>query len=245
MENIDIKAMLDNAVHFGHRTQKWNPKMRHYIHGEKGGIHVFDLVQTKAKLIKMLEELKKVSSEGKSILFVSTKPQAVEMITNLAKTTGNPYVSYKWINGTLTNFSTIKKRVTYLKNLKEDASVSGFDRYTKKEAGKFRKEMTKLEQNLGGIAQMSKLPDVLFVIDAHRDRNAVLEARNKKIPVFGIADSNIDPNLLDHFVPANDDAMKSLAYILGFVKEAILEGKQGVNRQAVNSKPAGKEVAEK
>jgi small subunit ribosomal protein S2 len=239
MENVDIKSMLENAVHFGHRTQKWNPKMRRFLHTEKGGIHVFDLSKTRVKLLKMLEELKKLSSEGKTILFVSTKPQAIDMVTDLAKATGSPYVSYKWINGTLTNFSTIKKRVTYLKHLKEDAAASGFDRYTKKEAGKFRKEMIKLEQNLGGISQMNKMPDALFIVDAHRDKNAVLEAKTKRIPVFGIADSNVDPGLLTHFVPANDDAMKSLTFILGLVKEAILEGKKG-------GKPApevkGKEV---
>lgn len=235
MQNVDVKTLLDNAVHFGHRTQKWNPKMRSYIFGERGGIHIFDLAQTRKKLVSLLDHLKKAASEGKSILFVSTKPQTLEIITDLAQSTGNPYVSYRWINGTITNFSTIKKRVTHLHNLKSDAASGGFERYTKKEASKFRKDMTKLEQDLGGIANMTKLPDVLFVVDAHRDKNAIMEARKKKIPVYGLADTNVDPYLLDVFVPANDDAMKSLKLLLGLVKDAILEGKKGVAPKPVVS----------
>lgn len=226
MSQVTVETLLDHAVHFGHRIQKWNPKMKPYIFGDRGGIHIFDLDKTLEKLNSVLDYLRKAASEGKTILFVSTKPQTMELLADIGKTTGNPYCAYRWINGTITNFSTIRRRIEYFHNLKTDAASGGFERYTKKEASKFRKEIVDLEKNLGGIVDLKKLPDVVFVVDAHRDRNAVLEARKKKIPVIGFADTNADPDMLDMFFPANDDAMKSLTFILGLVKEAVLEGKK-------------------
>lgn len=226
MQKVDVKMLLDNAVHFGHRTQKWNPKMRKFIFGERGGIHVFDLEITLTKLAALLDYLKNVAADGKTILFVSTKPQTTQMVEELAVATGSLYACHRWINGTLTNYSTIKKRVLHLKDLKADAASGGLDRFTKQEAAKLRKEMVELEEDLGGIMNMTKMPDVLFVVDAHRDRNAVLEGKKKNIPVVGIADTNVDPDLFLHFVPGNDDAMKSVTLIMSLVKEAIMEGKK-------------------
>jgi small subunit ribosomal protein S2 len=225
MQKIDSKALLESAAHFGHRTQKWCPKMKPYIHGARAGIHLFDLEKTAHKLELLLSYLTEAAASGKSILFVSTKPQTNDLIPELARATGNPYVSHRWICGTITNFSTVRSRINYLNELKSDAEHGGFEKYTKKEASKFRKEMTKLQQSLGGIASMKKLPDIVFVVDAKRDENAVKEARVKKIPVIGIADSNADPDMLDLFVPANDDAMKSLTFILNHVQEALLKGR--------------------
>lgn len=222
---VDIKEMLEAAVHFGHKTQKWNPKMKKYIYSSKNGIHIFDLEKTKAALEKALDFIKKVSSSGKNVLFVSTKPQSSHLIVEAAEACNMPYVIHKWMGGLLTNFTTIKQRIRYLKNLKEQEKAGDFDKYTKKEASELRKTIEKLESALGGVRNLDALPDVVFIVDALRDRIAVNEASKMKIPVVGIVDSNSDPDGIDYPIPANDDAVKSLTYLIQKVKYGILEGK--------------------
>jgi small subunit ribosomal protein S2 len=218
---ISVEEMIQNAVHFGHRTKKWNPKMKTYIYGEVNGVHVFDLNKTKAHLEKMLDFVKKTVEDGKTILFVSTKPQTAQMVPKLADTHDFPYVTKKWFGGLLTNFDTMKERIRFFKNLKEQQATGEFSKYTKKEASKFEKEIEKLESALGGIQNLRRPPDVLFVVDGKRDLIAIKEARKLRIPVVGFCDTNADPDMYDYFVPANDDAMRSLGYLIGVVEETL------------------------
>lgn len=235
--NISVEEMIDNAVHFGHKTKKWNSHIRPYLYGAVNGVHLFDLEKTKVEFEKLLDYLQKVVSEGKTILFVSTKPQTAELVPNLAAIHDFPYVTQKWYGGLLTNFSTMKERIRYFKNLKEQQSTGEFEKYTKKEVVKFEKEIAKLENALGGIQNMRRLPDVLFVVDGKRDLIAIKEARKLNIPVVGFCDSNSDPDDYDLFVPANDDAMKSLQYLLGKVEEAF---KQATPKPAKENAPRPK-----
>lgn len=232
---VTIEEMIQNAVHFGHRTKKWNPKMKRYLYGEVGGVHIFDLKRTQEHLEKLLAYIKKTVEEGKTILFVSTKPQTAEMIPKIAGIHAFPYVTKKWMGGLLTNFDTIKERIRFFKNLKEQQETGEFAKYTKKEALKFEKQIESLGLALGGILTMRRVPDVLFVVDAKRDLIAIREARKLKIPVIGFCDSNADPELFTHFVPANDDAMKALTFLLGKVEE-VLKGAQQRPEQIQNPK---------
>ena len=226
MAQYELKDMLEAAVHFGHKTQKWNPKMRRYLYGERNGIHVFDLVKTQECLIKALDFLKNTAASGKTILLVSTKPQAMQLMVEAANETKMPYVVHKWMGGLLTNWSTMKLRIRYLRTLKEQEKSGGFDKYTKKEASELRKTIEKLESALGGVSSLERLPDVVFVADALRDKIAVKEANKVKIPVVAILDSNSDPDGIAYPIPGNDDAVKSLAYLISAMKDAILEGRK-------------------
>jgi small subunit ribosomal protein S2 len=225
MSQVELKEMLSAAVHFGHQTHKWNPKMKPYLYGVRDGIHIFNLQKTFDYLQKALAFLQKTVSEGKTILFVSTKQQATAIVESTAKKCGMPYVTHKWIGGLLTNFSTIKKRMKYFLDLVEEKESGGFDKYTKKEVSKLNKELEKLENVFGGLKNMKRIPDVLFVVDCVRDNIAIKEARKLKIPIVGIADSNANPDEIDYIIPGNDDAVKSLKYFLTKVEDAILNAK--------------------
>jgi small subunit ribosomal protein S2 len=221
MSDISLKEMVQHAVHFGHPTQKWNPKMKPYLYGKRNGIHIFDLRKTAENMVIALDFLSNASRANRKILFVGTKPQCHPILEALHKNTHMPVVTDKWIPGLLTNFKTIKKRIDYFKKLKEDDKTGGLEKFTKKEQVKLRKKIQDLSSSLSGVEDMQDLPDVLFVSDIVRDNLAVLEARRLRIPVVGIVDSNADPDLVDYIIPANDDAIKSLEYIFGFVSEAI------------------------
>ncbi|MBI4234762.1 30S ribosomal protein S2 [Candidatus Peregrinibacteria bacterium] len=221
MSNKDVQALFDHVVHIGHRSQKWNPKMKKYLYGEKGGIHIINLEKTLDCLNKALDFLSKVTAEGKIVLFVSTKPQSLKVVEDVATSVSMPYVVSRWIPGLLTNFSTLKTRIKYLQNLKEQEASGEFDKYTKKEASNLKKTIEKLQLSLGGVSNMMDLPDVVFVVDVVRDKIAVEEARKIKIPVVALVDSNADPNMVDYPIPANDDALKSLIYMLGKVGECL------------------------
>lgn len=222
MTNTILQDMLNNAVHFGHRPSKWNPRMRKYIYGTKNGVHIIDLQKTLECLNASKDFLKRETMAGKTVLLVSTKPQATKLIQTLAKETGMPYVVNKWMGGLLTNFSTIKRRIQYFKKLKEEETSGDFDKYTKKEIAELKKDMTKLQNSLGGMVNLDKLPDILFVADVVRDKIAVKEANILNIPVIGIADTNADPYLLAYPIPGNDDSIKSLTYLLNSLKSSIL-----------------------
>lgn len=223
MTDISLQEMVKNAVHFGHPTYRWNPKMKGYIYDARNGIHIFDLKKTAAELIKALEFISNASRANKTILFVGTKQQTHKLLTELKKDTKMPIVTDKWIPGLLTNFKTIKKRIDYFKQLKEDDASGALTKYTKKEQTKLRKKIQELSATLSGVEEMKDLPDVIFVTDVVRDHIPVNEAKRLNIPVVGITDSNADPDKVDYPIPANDDAVKSLTYILDLVKEAILE----------------------
>jgi len=226
MPKDQIQEMFDAAVHFGHKTQKWNPKMRPFIYGSKNGIHFIDLYKTQTQLEKAQEYLKHMASNGKTILLVSTKPQAAQLIIDAANEVKMPYVVNKWMGGLLTNFGTMKHRIRYFKKLREEEKSGDFGKYTKKEAASLRKDIAKLENALGGVRDMDKMPDVVFVADTVRDKNAVLEAQKLHIPVVAIVDSNADPEGIEYPIPGNDDAIKSLTYLISAVKSAILQGKK-------------------
>lgn len=213
--------MFESAVHIGHRTQKWNPKMRKFIYCERNGIHIINLEKTVEYLERALGFLSKMCSEGKTVLFVSTKPQSVKLLEETAKACRMPYVVSKWIPGLLTNFGTIKTRTRYLADLKEREKNGEFDKYTKKEVAGFKKTIGKLLLALGGVQTMMDLPNAVFVADTVRDHIVVEEANRLSIPVVGIVDTNADPDTVDYPIPGNDDAVKSLNYLLGRVKDVF------------------------
>lgn len=225
MSQFDLKEMLESAVHFGHKTQKWNPKMKKYLYTEKNGIHIFDLQKTQDCLDKAVEFLKGCAASGKRVLLVSTKPQAAHLIIDAANATKMPYVVHKWMGGLLTNFSTMKQRIRYFRTLREQEKSGEFEKYTKKEASDLKKVIVKLNDALGGVRDLDRLPDVVFVADVVRDRIVVKEANKMKIPVVAIVDSNADPDGIAHPIPGNDDAVKSLTYLISAVKNAMLVGK--------------------
>lgn len=221
MQNDELKKMFECAVHIGHRTQKWDPRMRKFIHGERHGIHIINLEKTLECLEKALAFLAKSVAEGKTILFVSTKPQSVKLLEEAAKECRVPYVVSKWIPGLITNFSTLKTRIKYLASLKSQEESGEFEKYTKKEASKLKKVIDKLQISLGGVQNLTARPDVVFVMDALRDRIVVKEARRLRIPVIGIVDTNADPTIVNYPIPGNDDALKSLTYFIEKIKEVF------------------------
>jgi small subunit ribosomal protein S2 len=217
------KELLAAACHFGHRKEKWNPKMAPAIYGVRKGIHIFDLTKTREGLVKVCEQLKKLQAEGKTILFVSTKQQSIPMLESVAKKLNQPMVTKKWIPGLLTNWPTIKRRLRYYLDLQRSFQTGEIEKYTKKEQTALRKKLAKLDTALAGVSHMTGLPDAVFIVDAIRDRVAVLEAAKLKIPLYGICDSTADPDLFNAFIPANDDAVKSLSLLLGTVEKELLE----------------------
>jgi len=221
-----LNELLENAVHFGHRTQKWDPRMKRYLYGEKNGIHVFNLEKTAEMLAKAMDFLGKLSSEGRTVLFVATKPQAINIVENAAKGCGMPYVIHRWIPGFLTNFSTIKSRIKTLRTLKEQRETGGFEKYTKKEISKFNKTIEKLESSLGGVQDVTKMPDAVFLVDVVRDKIVAKESKKLGIPVVAVADSNANPELVDYIIPGNDDAVKSITYLTNKIGEAISSGRR-------------------
>lgn len=227
MSKTTVKEMMDAAMHFGHQTQRWNPKMKPFLYGSKNGIHIFDLEKTANYLDLATEFLKQVSSSGKTVMLASTKPQAARLIMEAAKEAGMPYVVHKWMPGLLTNFSTIKKRIKYFNDLLEQEKNGELEKYTKKEIARIKKELVKLQDAFGGVREMDRLPAVVFVADVVRDRIIVKEANKMNITVVGITDSNADPDGVGYAIPANDDAISSLSYVIGKVKSALIEGKQG------------------
>ncbi|MDH5597137.1 MAG: 30S ribosomal protein S2 [Candidatus Peregrinibacteria bacterium] len=221
MSDISLKDMAASAVHFGHPTARWNPKMKPYIYGSRNGIHIFDLKITAKKLVEALEFMNRMAKDKKEILFVGTKQQCRKLLNEIKEETGMPIVTDKWIPGLLTNFKTIKERIDYFKQLKEDDAAGRLSKYTKKEQNKLRKKIQDLSVSLSGVENMRGRPDVVFVSDIVRDNIAVTEAKKLGIPVVGIVDTNADPDKVDYPIPGNDDAIKSLEYILGLAKEAV------------------------
>ena len=224
MTIVTLGELLDAGVHFGHQSSRWNPKMFPYIYAEQKGIHVIDLVQTARLLTHAYEYVKKASQQKKSFLFVGTKRQASSIIAEEAKKCGAHFINNRWLGGLLTNWSTVQKRVNYLNELAKREEVGEIDRLPKKEAALLRREYNKLNQNLGGIREMTQIPDVVVIVDPKREYTALLECRKLNIPVISILDTNCDPNLVNIPIPANDDAARSVRLILSSLADGILSG---------------------
>jgi len=226
MNTPSLEQMLKAGMHFGHRTSKWHPKMKPYIFGARNGVHVIDLVKSRKLLESALELIKKFSAEGKTILIVGTKMQAKKTIKQIAEEAGMPYVSEKWMGGCLTNFVVVRKLVKKYKELTDDRASGQLGKYTKKEQLGIDREIEKLEKKVGGLVNLMKMPDLIFVWDIKNENTAILEAKKKNIPVVGLCDTNTNPDNINYVIPSNDDATKTIKLILNAVKDAIIEGKK-------------------
>lgn len=220
----EVKELLDAGVHFGHLTRKWNPNMAPYIYMERNGIHIINLYKTAAKIDEANEALKKIAASGRKILFVATKKQAKDIVAEKAKNANMPYITERWPGGMLTNFVTIRKAVKKMTSIDKMKQDGTFNTLSKKERLQVDRLRAKLEKNLGSIADMSRLPAALFIVDTTREHIAVAEAKKLNIPIFAMVDTNSDPRVIDYIIPSNDDASKSIERIMSSVTNAIIEG---------------------
>ena len=227
MAVVAMKQLLEAGVHFGHQTRRWDPKMAEYIFQARNGIHIIDLQKTSKKLDEAYAFVKEQAEEGKTVLFVGTKKQAQECMREAALKCGMFYVDQRWLGGMLTNFGTIQKRIQRLKDLEAMEQDGTFDVLPKKEVILLKKEMEKLERNLGGIKEMNELPGVIFLVDPKKERIAILEAKKLGIPVVGLVDTNCNPEEVDYAIPGNDDAIRAVKLIADVMANAVIEGKQG------------------
>ena len=224
---ISMKQLLEAGVHFGHQTRRWNPKMAEYIYTERNGIHIIDLQKSVGKVDEAYNVIKDVVANGGKVLFVGTKKQAQDTIAQEAERCGMYFVNERWLGGMLTNFKTIKTRIRRLKEIERMSEDGTFDVLPKKEVIKLRKEWDKLERNLGGIKEMEKLPQVIFVVDPKKEHICIEEAHKLHIPLVGIVDTNCDPEELDYVIPGNDDAIRAVKLIVSTMADAVIEANQG------------------
>lgn len=224
MQKISVQQLLDAGVHFGHLKRKWNPAMAPYIYMEKEGIHIIDLQKSVVKLEEAGNAVKQISKSGRKILFVATKKQAKDIVADIVKKVNMPFVTERWPGGMLTNFPTIRKAVKKMSSIDKMATDGTFDNLSKREKLQIERQRAKLEKNLGSIADLTRLPAAMFVVDICKEHIAVREARRLNIPIFAMVDTNSDPNLVDFPIPANDDASKSIALIIDYICTAIQEG---------------------
>ncbi len=227
MAVVAMKQLLEAGVHFGHQTRRWDPRMAEYIFQARNGIHIIDLQKTSKKIDEAYNFVKEQAEDGKEILFVGTKKQAQECVKEAAQACGMYYIDQRWLGGMLTNFDTIQKRIGRLKELETMEQDGTFDVLPKKEVIILKKEMEKLEKNLGGIKEMKQMPGVMFVVDPKKERIAILEARKLNIPVVGLIDTNCNPEDVDYPIPGNDDAIRAVKLITEVIANAVIEGKQG------------------
>ena len=227
MSVVAMKQLLEAGVHFGHQTRRWDPRMRPYIYTDRNGIYIIDLQKTAKKIDEAYAVLKSIIDEGKTVIFVGTKKQAQECVKEEAERCGMYYVNQRLLGGMLTNFDTIKKRIERLKKLEAMETDGTFDVLPKKEVIILKKEMEKLEKNLGGIKNMTEVPGAMFVVDPKKERIAILEARKLGIPVIGLVDTNCNPEDVDYVIPGNDDAIRAIKLIVEAMANAVLESKQG------------------
>ncbi|HEX9695650.1 MAG TPA: 30S ribosomal protein S2 [Actinomycetota bacterium] len=224
MAVVSMKQLLEAGVHFGHQTRRWNPKMKRFIFGERNGIYIIDLEKTVAGIEKSYRFVRDTVARGGTVLFVGTKKQAQDSIRNEAGRCGMPYVNQRWLGGMLTNFETIKKRLDRLRELDAMEATNAFEVLPKKEVIKLRAEKEKLEKNLGGIRNLTKRPDAIWVVDTRKEHIAVTEARKLKMPIVGILDTNCDPDELDYAIPGNDDAIRAGSLLTRIIADAVLDG---------------------
>ena len=238
MAVVAMKQLLEAGVHFGHQTRRWDPKMAEYIFQARNGIHIIDLQKTSKKLDEAYAFVKEQAEEGKTVLFVGTKKQAQECMKEAALKCGMFYVDQRWLGGMLTNFKTIQSRIKRLKDIEAMAEDGTFDVLPKKEVIELKKEWDKLEKNLGGIKDMKKLPDAIFIVDPKKERICVQEAHTLGIPLIGICDTNCDPEELDYVIPGNDDAIRAVKLIVSKMADAVIEAKQGEAEEAAYEEAA-------
>ena len=222
--STNMKQLLEAGVHFGHQTQRWNPKMDNFIYGDKSGIHILDLRITYEAIAQAEEFVQKIVANSGKVLFVGTKPQAQNVIQEQAESAGMPFVNHRWLGGMLTNFKTIIKRVIYLKELISLEDSGEINAYPKPERLRIRREITKLTRSIGGIVNLSKIPDAIFIVDLMNESTALTEANKLGIPVIGLADSNVDPTGVDIVIPGNDDAIRSIEVVTAAIAEACAKG---------------------
>jgi small subunit ribosomal protein S2 len=241
MTVVSMKHLLEAGVHFGHQTRRWNPKMKKYIFTERNGIYIIDLQQTLALIEEAYNFIRDSVRDGGSLLFIGTKKQAQEAIKENALGSGMPYVTNRWLGGTLTNWSTIKKRIEKFKDLQEMEASGEIEAMPKKEATRVRHQLTKLRRNLEGLRDMQGLPSAVFIIDPRKENIAMLEARKLDIPIIAVVDTNCDPDLVNFVIPGNDDAIRAANLISEIIANAVLEGKQ--LREAMQGRKREEEAA--
>lgn len=244
MSTITMKELLEAGVHFGHQAKRWNPKMKKYIFGERNGIYIIDLQKTLKLFKEAYEFVRTASSQGKDILFVGTKKQAQDSITEEAKRCGMYYVSSRWLGGMLTNFATIKKSIDRLKKIEKMKEDGTYDKLTKKEVAGLEKERTKLEKILCGIKTMAQPPSMIFIIDPRKETIAVQEANKLGITVVAVVDTNCDPDNIDYVIPGNDDAIRAIRLMASKMADAVIEGRQSIAREAGEAMEAAKAAGE-
>ena len=244
MAVVAMKQLLEAGVHFGHQTRRWDPKMAEYIFQARNGIHIIDLQKTSKKLDEAYAFMKEQAEAGKTVLFVGTKKQAQDCMKEAAEKSGMYYVNQRWLGGMLTNFDTIRTRVQRLKDLEKMQEDGTFEVLPKKEVILLKKEMEKLQKNLGGIKEMKEIPGVLFVVDPKKERIAILEARKLNIPVVGLIDTNCNPEDVDYAIPGNDDAIRAVKLIADVMANAIVEGRQGESMDVQTEEVAEEMAAE-
>jgi small subunit ribosomal protein S2 len=224
MAVVSMKALLETGVHFGHRTRRWNPKMKPFIFTERNGIHIIDLQQTIQAIDQAYALIRDTVAQGGTVLFVGTKRQAQETIAQQAQRCGMPYVNQRWLGGTLTNWRTMRTRIEYLRDLEARRDAGEFERLPKKEALELNREIEALNERFGGLKEMRRLPDLLFIVDVRREETAVREANALNIPIIAMVDTNCDPDRIDLVIPANDDAIRAIKLIVSRMADAVLEG---------------------
>src|SRR5256884_661665 len=228
---ISMKQLLEAGVHFGHQTRRWNPKMAPFIFMDRNGIHIIDLQQTVTRLNEAYKFVEQIAAEGGTILFVGTKKQAQEAVAEEATRCGMYFVNHRWLGGMLTNFQTIQLRIRYLRELETRRDRGDFDRLPKKEVQRLQDDIVRLERILGGIKDMRRLPNAIFIIDTRKERTAVLEARRLEIPIIALADTNSDPDEIDYPIPANDDAIRAVRLLSAKIADAVIEGRRELEAQ--------------
>jgi len=241
---ISMKQLLEAGVHFGHQTRRWNPKMQPFIFMDRNGIHIIDLQQTVSRLNDAYKFVEQLAANGGTILFVGTKKQAQEAVAEEAKRCGMFYVNQRWLGGMLTNFQTIQARIRYLRDLEARRERGDFERLPKKEVQHLQDDIARLERTLGGIKDMRRLPDALFIIDTRKERTAVLEARRLEIPIIALADTNCDPDEMDYPIPANDDAIRAVRLLASKIADAVIEGRRELEARQKDSESAEIEATE-
>ncbi len=244
MAVVAMKQLLEAGVHFGHQTRRWDPKMAEYIYQARNGIHIIDLQKTSKKIDEAYAFLKEQAEEGKTVLFVGTKKQAQECMKEAALRCGMFYIDQRWLGGMLTNFKTIRTRVQRLKDLETMQEDGTFDVLPKKEVILLKKEMEKLEKNLGGIKEMEEIPGVIFLVDPKKERLAILEAKKLNIPVIGLVDTNCNPEEVDYAIPGNDDAIRAVKLIADVMANAVIEGRQGESFETSEEQNVEEEVTD-
>lgn len=243
MSVISMKQLLEAGVHFGHQTRRWNPKMKEYIYTERNGIYIIDLQKTVGKFNEAYNAIKDTVANGGTVLFVGTKKQAQDSIRTEAERCGMFYVNQRWLGGMLTNFETISSRIDRLKTLERMEEDGTFKLLPKKEVIKLRHEMEKLEKNIGGIKEMKKVPDIIFIVDPKKERIAIQEAHILGIPLVGIVDTNCDPEEIDYIIPGNDDAIRAVKLITSKMADAVIEANQGLSMAEEPQEAAEAEAA--